>query len=171
MKDITDYSLLTHNTFGIDARCARFLEYTSDDEARQVAAILRSTAQPFLIIGAGSNLLLTRDFPGTVVHSAVRGFSVDGCRVTCGSGEVWDDVVSQTLDCQLYGAENLSLIPGDVGASAVQNIGAYGAEVKDFIREVHAVEIATGQSCVIPAAECRYGYRQSRFKQEGRDRA
>lgn len=170
MKDITDYSLLTHNTFGIDARCARFLEYTSDDEARQVAAILRSTAQPFLIVGGGSNLLLTRDFPGTVVHSAVRGFSVDGCRVTCGSGEVWDDVVSQTLDCQLYGAENLSLIPGDVGASAVQNIGAYGAEVKDFIREVHAVEIATGQSCVIPAAECRYGYRQSRFKQEWRDR-
>ena len=176
MKDLRDYSLLAHNTFGIDARCDRFLEYATVEEAQQVAAILRSDLSPLtshlspLIIGGGSNLLLTRDFPGIVVHSAVKGIQRDGNRLVCGSGESWDDVVDASLQNGLYGAENLSLIPGDVGASAVQNIGAYGVEAKDFIREVHAVEIATSRLCVISSAECEYGYRQSRFKQAWKNR-
>jgi UDP-N-acetylmuramate dehydrogenase len=90
--------------------------------------------------------------------------------MACGSGETWDDIVAISLQNGLYGAENLSLIPGDVGASAVQNIGAYGAEAKDFIREVHAIEIATGRLCVIDREDCQYGYRQSRFKQEWKNR-
>lgn len=168
MRDLTDYSLLRHNTFGIDARCSRFLEYDTDDEARQVARLLRP---PFLLIGGGSNLLLTRDFPGTVVHSAIRGIRpLDGGRVRCGSGETWDDVVAWAVGNGLYGAENLSLIPGEVGASAVQNIGAYGAEVKDLIVSIEAVEIGTGEPRTIPAAECGYGYRDSRFKREWKDR-
>ena len=170
MKDLSNYSLLAHNTFGIDARCARFLEYETTDEARQVAAILQKASLPYIIIGGGSNLLLTQDYPGIVVHSAIKGWDIQGCRMACGSGETWDDIVDISLRNGLYGAENLSLIPGEVGASAIQNIGAYGAEVKDFIREVHAVEIATGRLCVIDSADCQYGYRQSRFKQEWKNR-
>ena len=170
MKDLRDYSLLAHNTFGIDARCSRFLEYETAVEAQQVANILRETSLPYIIIGGGSNLLLTRDFPGIVVHSAVKGWDIAGCRMACGSGETWDDIVAISLQNGLYGAENLSLIPGDVGASAVQNIGAYGAEAKDFIREVHAVDIATGRLCIIDRDDCQYGYRQSRFKHEWKNR-
>lgn len=166
MKDIKDYSLLRHNTFGIEAKCSRFLEYDNETEAQQVASILRESGLPFLIIGGGSNLLLTRDFEGIVVHSAMKGCEVKGCQLTCGSGVVWDEVVALSLDAGLYGMENLSLIPGDVGASAVQNIGAYGAEAKDFITSVEAVEIATGQTRTFTNADCQYGYRDSRFKHD-----
>ena len=166
MKDIQNYSLLAHNTFGIDAKCQRFLEYADEAEALQVARIVRESNLPFIIIGGGSNLLLTRDFQGIVVHSACKGIRRLDNTLLCGSGEVFDDVVAESLRQGLYGAENLSLIPGDVGASAVQNIGAYGAEAKDLIRSIRAVEIATGNVCVIENAECEYGYRQSRFKQD-----
>ena len=170
MKDFREYSLLPHNTFGIDARCSRFLEYENAVEAQQVAQILRDSSLPYIIIGSGSNLLLTRDYEGIVVHSAIKGKDISGCRIACGSGETWDDIVAVSLHNGLYGAENLSLIPGDVGASAVQNIGAYGVEAKDFICEVHAVEIATGHLCVIDRDGCQYGYRQSRFKQDWKNR-
>ena len=173
MKDIKDYHLLQHNTFGIDARCHRFLEYASVEEAQQVAAILRETSLPYIIIGGGSNLLLTKDYDGIVVHSAIKGISQHPTlrsRLICGSGEEWDDVVAFCVDHQCYGAENLSLIPGDVGASAVQNIGAYGVEVKDLITEVEAVEIATGKTRVFSCEECGYSYRQSRFKKEWKNR-
>lgn len=135
-----------------------------------MAALLRSSASPYIIIGGGSNLLLTRDYAGTVVHAACKGVVRDGCRLTCGSGEVWDDIVAQSLRLGLYGAENLSLIPGDVGASAVQNIGAYGVEVKELIDSVRAVEIATGKVRVFSSEECGYGYRMSRFKTDWKGR-
>ena len=144
MKDILDYSLLAHNTFGIDARCHRFLEFATVEEAQQVADILKQTDLPFIIIGEGSNLLLTRDYEGIVVHSAIHGSRVvedteqaaDSIYVEYGSGVVWDDVVAESVNNGWHGAENLSLIPGEVGASAVQNIGAYGAEAKDLIIRV-----------------------------------
>lgn len=175
MKDIENYSLLAHNTFGIEARCSRFLEYATQEEARQVAALLRSDKRPLLIIGGGSNLLLTKDFDGVVVHSALKGIeAVPGeqgcCYVSCGSGEVWDDVVVYCVGHGLQGMENLSLIPGDAGASAVQNIGAYGAEVKDLITGVEAVEIATGEVRLFSNAECEYAYRQSKFKHAWKDK-
>lgn len=171
MKDLKDYSLLKHNTFGIEARCSRFLEYSTVEEAQQVAQILQTIDSPYIIIGGGSNLLLTRDFCGTVVHSAVKGMvRKDDSMLCCGSGEQWDDVVAYCVEQEMWGAENLSLIPGDVGASAVQNIGAYGAEAKDLIVSVEAVEIATGKVVVIDAADCQYAYRQSRFKGEWKDR-
>ena len=169
MKDIRDYSLLQHNTFGIEARCRRFLEYASVEEAMQVAMVLRESSLPYIIIGGGSNLLLTQDFDGIVVHAAIKGIDRQESVIICGSGEVWDDVVDYCVSHQLYGAENLSLIPGDVGASAVQNIGAYGVEVKDLIRQVEAIEIATGEIRVFQNAVCGYGYRQSRFKQDWKD--
>ena len=170
MKDERNYSLKAHNTFGIDAKCARFLEYANEEEAIEVAALLRSENTPYIIIGGGSNLLLTRDFEGIVVHSACKGIKRDGSRLTCGSGEVWDDVVAESIRMGLYGAENLSLIPGDVGASAVQNIGAYGAEAKDLIRSIRAVEIESGNVCTIENVECEYGYRQSRFKKDWKNK-
>lgn len=168
MKDLSNYSLLAHNTFGIEARCSRFLEYSTVEEAQEIALLLKS---PYLLIGAGSNLLLTGDFDGMVVHSALRGIEkIDATHVRCGSGEVWDDVVAWCVAHTLYGAENLSLIPGEVGASAVQNIGAYGAEVKDFISSIEAVEIGTGKQCLFSREECQYGYRDSRFKHEWKNR-
>ena len=170
MIDKLNYSLLGHNTFGIDASCSRYLGYENPEEAVRVAAILRDSAQPFLIIGGGSNLLLTGDFPGIVVRSYAIGGSIDGTRLLCGSGMEWDGVVEAAIAHGLYGAENLSLIPGDVGAAAVQNIGAYGAEAKDLIERVWAVEIATGELRCFQNAECGYGYRDSRFKHEWRNR-
>ena len=165
-----DYSLKQHNTFGIDAKCAQFVEYSCETEAKEVAELLRTSRVPYIIIGGGSNLLFTRDYEGTVVHSACKGIRRDGDRLICGSGEVFDDVVAQSINVGLYGAENLSLIPGDVGASAVQNIGAYGAEAKDLIRSIRAIEIETGNVCIIENADCEYGYRQSRFKKDWKNK-
>ena len=160
-----------HNTFGIEAKCSRFLEFEDDQEALEVARILRESKQPYIIIGGGSNLLLTRDFGGIVVRSAIKGhYYEDGYRMVCGSGETWDDMVATSIEAGYYGMENLSLIPGDVGASAVQNIGAYGVEAKDLILCVWAIEIATGKPCMWGNEECEYGYRQSRFKHDWKDK-
>lgn len=187
MKDIRDYSLLAHNTFGIDAKCKRFLEYSSVEEAQQIVAGLTVADQPLLILGGGSNLLLTGDYEGTVIHSAIKGIEVldnetlaaaegenlknpDFVFLNCGSGEVFDDVVAYAVEHGYHGAENLSIIPGEVGASAVQNIGAYGVEAKDIIYKVEAVEIATGKVVVFDNQDCQYSYRQSRFKHEWKDK-
>ena len=174
MKDVRDYSLKAHNTFGIEAKCRRFLEFSSVDEAQEVLPTLRGEDAPLMLLGGGSNLLLTKDFQGTVIHSAIMGTEAretgDGhVLLRCGSGETWDDIVDLCVSRGWYGAENLSLIPGDVGASAVQNIGAYGVEAKDLIVQVEAVEIATGNLHLFTNEECRYSYRQSRFKQDWRD--
>ena len=183
MKDIQNYSLKEHNTFGIDAKCKRFIEFEDVEEAIEVAKILRESATPYIIIGGGSNLLLTKDFDGIVVRSGILhtgtgtlcNSSLDYTAflspcVKFGSGEVWDDVVAYCVKQGWYGMENLSLIPGDVGASAVQNIGAYGVEAKDLIDSVEAVEIATGQVVTISGKDCGYGYRQSKFKHEWKNR-
>ena len=183
MRDINNYSLLEHNTFGIDAKCERFIEYASNEEAQMVAEVLRG-ANKYLIIGGGSNLLLTKDYQGIVVTPATMqnvadgieilndGVSThnDGVSIRCWAGLVFDDVVAFATSKGLYGMENLSLIPGEVGASAVQNIGAYGAEAKDVIESIEAVEIATGKVVTISAADCNYAYRQSRFKHEWKNK-
>ena len=183
MKDLKDYSLLAHNTFGIDAKCSRFVEYASVEEAQQLVASLTEADQPLLILGGGSNLLLTGDYQGTVLHSAIMGIEVmenssfenqedekGSVFLKCGSGEVFDDVVAYAVEHGYHGAENLSIIPGEVGASAVQNIGAYGVEAKDIIYKVEAVEIATGKVVNFDNADCQYRYRQSKFKHEWRDK-
>ena len=181
MKDFKNYSLKAHNTFGIEAKCKRFLEFENEREAIDVAAILRTAGEPYIIIGGGSNLLLKKDFDGIVVRSAIRGYEFSANNhstlithpspvMTCGSGEVFDDMVAASIEAGYYGMENLSLIPGDVGASAVQNIGAYGVEAKDFIARVAMVEIATGKPCTVGNEECQYSYRQSRFKQDWKNR-
>jgi UDP-N-acetylmuramate dehydrogenase len=171
MRDLRDYSLKAHNTFGIDAKCSRYLEFETDEEAQEVAKTLRESGLPYIIIGGGSNLLLTRDYEGIVVRSGIKGhYFEDGYRMVCGSGETWDDMVATSIEAGYYGMENLSLIPGDVGASAVQNIGAYGVEAKDLILCVWAIEIATGKPCMWGNEECEYGYRQSRFKKDWKNK-
>ena len=171
MNILHDYSLLAHNTFGIDASCQTFVEYASTGEAAEVVRLLEGKGEPLLIIGGGSNLLLTKDYDGVVIHSVIKGMEVvsetdDEVLLRVGSGEVWDDVVAVCVAKGWHGAENLSLIPGEVGASAVQNIGAYGAEAADLIDRVEAVRLSDGESVVFMNAECQYGYRQSRFKHE-----
>ena len=174
-----NYSLKAHNTFGIRANCHCFVEYSNVEEAVQAAAMIMeeraAQKNECLVIGAGSNLLLTHDVEGIVVTSAIRGISLtehpDGHAILrCGSGEVWDDVVAWTVERGFSSLVNLSLIPGHVGASAVQNIGAYGAEVGAFVYMVHAIDIASGRRVSIPGSECGYGYRDSRFKNEWRGR-
>ena len=175
MKDFKNYSLKEHNTFGIDAKCKRYLEFETDAEAIEVAEILRESRMPYIIIGGGSNLLLTKDFDGIVVRSGIKGYQFEESevgsqeaevRMTCGSGEVWDDMVAKSIEAGYYGMENLSLIPGDVGASAVQNIGAYGVEVKDVIHAVRGWRISTRSPFVLRNEDCHFGYRSSIFKTE-----
>ena len=162
------------NTFGIDVTAARFLEYGSEDELRGLIAAGQVVA-PWLHIGGGSNLLFIKDYEGTVLHSRIGGLEVtsedeEHVWVRVGAGVVWDDFVAWCVKRHWYGAENLSLIPGEVGASAVQNIGAYGVEAKDIIYKVEAVEIATGRVVVFDNADCKYSYRQSKFKHEWKDK-
>lgn len=156
----------------MDVRASRFVEYETVEELQQLLPGL--SGQPFLHIGGGSNLLFRNDYCGTVLHSGLRGmtYRMDGADVLlrAAAGEVWDDVVAYAVGHGWSGMENLSAIPGEVGASAVQNIGAYGVEAKDLIVTVEAVEVSTGQCCQFMNAECHYGYRQSIFKQEWRGR-
>lgn len=174
MKDFYDFNLKEHNTFGIDVKCRRFIEFESVDELLQIVNSLTDADKPLLVLGGGSNMLFTADYEGTVLHSAIKGHVAvqtdEGIMLRCGSGEVWDDIVSLCVSNRMYGAENLSLIPGDVGASAVQNIGAYGAEAKDIILEVEAVDLQTGKMCEFTNEECEYAYRKSKFKGEWRNR-
>lgn len=162
------YSLLTHNTFGIDVNAARFLEYASVAELKVLIA-QGALITPFLHIGSGSNLLFTKDYDGLILHSRIDGVEVteENDRYVCvrvGAGMVWDDFVNYCVEHGWYGTENLSLIPGEVGASAVQNIGAYGVEAKDLITEVETVNFQ-GEERVFTVQECEYAYRRSIFKQ------
>ena len=161
------YSLLPYNTFGIDVSASRFLEYASVAELKEYIA-QGAVTTPFLHIGGGSNLLFTKDYVGLILHSRIGGIEVTAedsqtVSLRVGAGVVWDDFVACCVEHGWYGAENLSLIPGEVGASAVQNIGAYGVEVKDLITAVETVNIQ-GYERVYSVEECEYAYRNSIFK-------
>lgn len=161
------------NTFGIDARCTRLLEFSSVEELKEHWSEIAEARRQgkLLIIGRGSNLLPTGDYDGLVVRSRIMGRSLIALdKIEVGSGETVDDIIAWSIAQGLYGMENLSIIPGEVGASAVQNIGAYGVEAKDFITSLHALDIETGEIVEITNAECEYGYRQSRFKKDWKNR-
>ena len=157
-----------HNTFGIEAVADEFLEYHSEEELLQFIKDGRLKGR-LLHIGAGSNLLFVNPiFHGTVLHSLIKGIEVicedeDHVWVRVGAGEVWDDFVAYCVEHQWYGAENLSLVPGEVGAAAVQNIGAYGVEVKDLITVVETLGL-DGEHRDFQVSECKYAYRDSIFK-------
>ena len=169
MNIYTDYSLKSRHTFGMDVKTALFIEYATKEELKEILQNQQLEEGRWLHIGGGSNLLFMGDYPGTILHSSIKGYEVlsedaKGVVVRVGAGEVWDDFVAYTVAQGWYGAENLSWIPGEVGASAVQNIGAYGVEAKDLIVNVETFEVATGEERIFSNAECAYAYRESIFK-------
>ncbi len=162
------YDLSSQNTFRMKVSCECFVEYETAKELEGLN--FDRLPQPFLHIGEGSNLLFTKDFPGTVLHSNIEyvryvDVGLDEVPVIVGAGVNFDSFVSEMCRHGLWGAENLSKIPGEVGAAAVQNIGAYGVEVKDIISGVVCFDLKERKKVRFTAAECRYGYRTSIFKE------
>jgi UDP-N-acetylenolpyruvoylglucosamine reductase len=169
-----NYSLLPHNTFHLQANARFFIEYNSVEELIEVLTFPWIKEYPVFHIGGGSNLLFKGDYNGVILHSSIKGMEKIGedkysVQVKVGSGEVWDDVVAFAVEAGWYGAENLSLIPGEMGAAAVQNIGAYGIELKDMVDSVEAVERSSGKVRIFNNSECKYAYRESIFKKELKD--
>ena len=167
VRETANCNLSARNTFRMNVSCALFVEY---DTIEDLAAIdFEALPQPVIHIGAGSNLLFTGDFPGTILHSCIKYYKVaaengDEVLVEVGAGVVFDDFCAWASRKGLWGAENLSGIPGETGAAAVQNIGAYGAEVKDIIAQVKCFDRETGRIETFAGAQCGYGYRDSMFK-------
>jgi len=163
-------SLKPYNTFGIDVKARFFAEIFDKQE---LAALRESAAfrdNKLLVLGGGSNLLFTEDFDGLVIKISIPGITADftefDVTVTAGAGVVWNDLVSYCIDEDFAGIENLTLIPGTVGASPIQNIGAYGVELKDVFDSCEAFEIATGTFRQFSFEECGFAYRDSVFKNE-----
>jgi UDP-N-acetylmuramate dehydrogenase len=172
----TNFSLRNLNTFGIDARASAYLPV----EDEQVLLAVRKDAElsrlPRLVLGGGSNIVLTKDFDGLVLHLCNRSIEIIGedenaCYVRAAAGENWHGFVQWTLARGLGGLENLSLIPGSVGASPIQNIGAYGVEVKDSLHAVTAFDFQSGATITLNNADCDFSYRDSIFKHALRGRA
>lgn len=162
-------SLLPFNTFGIDATAKLFTVVRSVDDVRSLIESNILNEQQHLIIGGGSNLLLTRDFDGIAIKNELHGITVveekDGHIVLdVASGETWHSFVMYCVDHNYGGIENLSLIPGTVGAAPMQNIGAYGVEIKDVVESVSFIDLKSGEKKVLSRDECHFGYRESIFK-------
>lgn len=170
-----NYSLLHNNTFGIDVSARYFFEYESREELQDFLQGEIAKNNKLLPIGGGSNLLFLSNFEGVVLHSQLKNIELEReddefVFVRVGSGVVWDFFVQRCVDNGWGGAENLSLIPGEVGASPIQNIGAYGVEAKDLIFSVEAVKIEDSSVCSFSNSDCRFGYRDSIFKHELKDK-
>lgn len=164
-----DFSLRQHNTFGIDARARAYLRIDSVERLAAVMADPALAAMPRLLLGGGSNIVLTGDVDALVLHMAIMGRAIVGSTdshtlVRCGAGESWHGLVQYTLAQGLGGLENMSLIPGTVGASPIQNIGAYGTELKDVFHSLTVYDLASGELRTMDAAACRFAYRDSVFK-------
>jgi UDP-N-acetylmuramate dehydrogenase len=167
---VPDFPLQRFNTFGIAARARAYLKITSVAQLSAVMADPALSRMPRLLLGGGSNIVLTGDVDALVLHMAIEGraiISTDGLQtlVRCGGGENWHGFVQWTLAQGLGGLENMSLIPGTVGASPIQNIGAYGTELKDVFHSLTVFDLASGAQRTMLAADCRFGYRDSIFKQ------
>jgi UDP-N-acetylmuramate dehydrogenase len=165
-------SLRAYNTFGLPALARSLVRVTGDADVRRLLADPELGRALKLVLGGGSNIVLTRDVPQVVLKVEVRGMRLldvrdDAWIVEAGGGEGWHDLVAWTLDQGLPGLENLALIPGTVGAAPVQNIGAYGLELADRFESLDAVDLVTGRSVTLDAAACRFGYRDSVFKHTG----
>jgi UDP-N-acetylmuramate dehydrogenase len=164
-------SLRPYNTFGLDVQARYFARFASADALRQLLALPEVQAGPLLILGGGSNLLLTQNFGGVVLKNEIKGLEIISedadthtALVRAGAGESWHGLVEYALDEDLHGLENLSLIPGTVGAAPLQNIGAYGAELQDTFERLEAVAIGSGELRIFGKEECGFGYRESVFK-------
>lgn len=169
-------SLRHLNTFGVEALAHAYLKLGDVEMLRAIRDDQKLTQLPRLVLGGGSNMLLTADFPGLVVHVDLHGIDVireddNATYLRVAAGENWHQFVQWTLAHGFSGLENLSLIPGSVGAAPIQNIGAYGVEVKDFIHSVSAFDFVSGEIVTLTRDQCAFAYRDSIFKHELRDRA
>lgn len=168
-----DFSLRQLNSFGVDAKARAYVQIVT---ANMLSAIKKMpTDTPRLVLGGGSNILLTGDFPGLVLHMCNKGIGIVSqddiaTHVCVAAGESWHQFVLWTLAHGLAGLENLSLIPGSVGAAPIQNIGAYGVEVKDYVQSLRAFDFETGETMTLGRSDCAFGYRDSLFKHALRDR-
>ncbi len=169
-----NFSLRHFNTFGLDSSARFFVEVSSATELTEILVDQVWKHTPKFILGGGSNVLFTRDIDALVIHPAIKGIEKikeDDLHVwvKAGAGEIWHDFVMYCVDRNYGGVENLSLIPGTVGAAPMQNIGAYGVEIKDVIHSVEAVSIQTGDVTIFSKEECQFGYRESVFKRDLKD--
>jgi UDP-N-acetylmuramate dehydrogenase len=165
-----NYSLIRHNTFGIDARAKFFFEFT---ELEDLLVFLNSNEslkeEKLIVIGEGSNILFLNDFDGLVIHPNIPGIQIvkedrQNIWLEVGAGEVWDELVQYAVDFGFGGIENLSLIPGSVGAAPVQNIGAYGQEVGSVVEKVKGFDLNSKVTLEFSAEQCEFEYRSSIFK-------
>lgn len=161
-------SLKNFNTFGVGARASYFVEINRKEELAELFLDPQWKQIKTLVLGGGSNLLLLNDFDGLVIRINIRGIehriSHNDVFIEAGGGEVWNDLVNFCVIRGYAGLENLSLIPGSVGAAPIQNIGAYGVELKDVFRSCNTFELATGTFKTFTKEDCRFGYRESIFK-------
>lgn len=172
MDIIRNFSLREYNTFGIDTKASEFISISSKDELKNVLSNYKN--RPKFVLGGGSNMLLTKDIEALVIHVNLKGkthenLDANHVLVTAQAGENWHDFVLYTIENNWGGLENMSLIPGNVGTTPIQNIGAYGTEIKDHFVSCSAMEIATGKVKIFDLNECKFGYRESVFKQELKD--
>jgi len=169
MQILEDFDLAALTTFAVPARARAFVEITDERELIPALEYAQDEQLSLLILGGGSNILFTDDYPGLVVHMAIPGIAVDpGAgerhRLRVGAGENWHRFVMFCLKHGFYGIENLVLIPGTVGAAPMQNIGAYGVELADVFVELTALEVNSGDIWTFDRSDCRFGYRDSVFK-------
>ncbi|MFP3593265.1 UDP-N-acetylmuramate dehydrogenase [Chryseobacterium sp. SIMBA_038] len=168
-----NFSLKPYNTFGVEAKAKYFVEVHSIEELKQTLKLSNSHALPLLFLGGGSNILFTKDFDGLAIKLNLKGISEKSLNdnevlVTAKAGENWHEFVLFCLNKNLGGLENLSLIPGNVGTSPMQNIGAYGTEIKDIFVDCKVLNLETLEVETFDIEKCRFGYRDSIFKQEGK---
>ncbi len=165
---LENVSLKKYNTFGVEAHARWYTEINSEEDLGELFKDDRWKRTERLVLGGGSNLLLTKDFEGLVIRINIKGIAnkVNESKVvvTAGAGVVWNDLVMHCVDHGYAGMENLSLIPGSVGASPIQNIGAYGVELKDVFLSCRAFEIESGKIIEFSREDCEFGYRESIFK-------
>lgn len=165
---LKNYSLKAYNTFGLDTKAANLLKVQSVIELKQA---LKLPYQPVFILGGGSNMLLTQDIAGLVIKNEIKGIDLvgekeDTVTLNIGGGENWHQLVLWAIANNYGGIENLSLIPGTVGAAPIQNIGAYGVELKDVFVKLEAINLSTGRKKTFNQKACRFGYRDSIFKKQ-----
>ncbi|WP_374462886.1 UDP-N-acetylmuramate dehydrogenase [Chryseobacterium sp.] len=170
-----NFSLKPYNTFGVDARARYFTEVNTIDELKEALIFAKNQSLQLLFLGGGSNILLTKDFDGLAIRLNLKGISEESINenevlVTAKAGENWHEFVMYCLEKNYGGLENLSLIPGNVGTSPMQNIGAYGTEIKDIFVTCQVLDLENLELRTFNLEQCRFGYRDSIFKQEGKGR-
>lgn len=168
LRILENYSLKNYNTFNIDVKASHFIELSSLEDIEESTNLFNDHNR-ILFLGGGSNILLLNDFEGLAVHISSKGIGkieeTDSfVELECAAGEVWDDVVNYCVKNNYYGIENLALIPGTIGASPIQNIGAYGVEIKDVITYVEGYDLQTNKLLTFTSEECEFDYRSSIFK-------